>query len=260
MKIAVVGDSIAEGLGVKGRCYAELLCRALAKDGRPSADLLNLAYTAFQVSDSKLLLPKIINFDPDTVIVAHGVSEAIIRPRPSALRLVPPRWRQKGWLDPRPYYSRRPLKKLYQWTESQIRWRLKVALIKAFGGETWTTADAFEEQLWDFAQNVLDATRADVVLLTQCGVDDNFFPGSNASLQRYQSRVERIASRLPGEDRTAVCDVSSRLSRWADFFADHFHPNVSGHEKIARALKETIEAREAAAPSKDEGQLQRSHS
>src|SRR6516164_3165063 len=107
MNIVVLGDSIAEGLGAAGKAYPDQLAERLSRRSGIEVRLVNLAYTAFQISDSVHLLGLVRSSSPDLVIIAHGISEALVRPAPRALRFAPARWRNKGWMDPRPYFSRR---------------------------------------------------------------------------------------------------------------------------------------------------------
>lgn len=235
VRILIIGDSIAEGLGVQGSSYGDQLCAQLGEGGS-EITLLNLSHTGYQISDSYKLLPVAFEFSPHFVVVAHGITEALVRPRREAMRFVPPRWRQKGWLDPRPYYSRRLLKRLPQQIESAVRWRWKRCLIHLFGGETWTSPPDFKETVNGFIQAMLDQTSAQLILLTQCGLDEKFYPGSPASLREYQTIVKQIALSYRPTSRVHICDVSQQLDRWGDFFVDHFHPNLAGHRKIANAL------------------------
>ena len=239
MRILIIGDSIAEGLGVQGSSYGDQLRAQLEKAGNEVA-LLNLSHTGYQISDSYKLLPVAFGFSPNFIIVAHGITEAIKRPKQKAMRFVPPRWRQKGWLDPRPYYSRRLLKRLPQQVESALRWRWKGCLIRSFGGETWTSQPDFSEAVNGLVYAILDHTSAQVILLTQCGLDERFYPGSPASLREYQTIVERIALSYRSTARVHICDVSQKLKKWDDFFVDHFHPNLMGHQKIADSLYDLI--------------------
>ena len=235
LKIAVFGDSIAEGLGVKGASYGDLLCEDLTATGRP-ASLLNFAHTGFQVSDSLKLAEKMITWNPNIIVISHGITEALIRPKLNAMRFVPKRWRQKGWLDPRPYFSRKPVKRLYQKLESALRWRWKVVLIKAMGGETWMPQKDYEENLLRLLEVALNKTSADIILLTSPALDEKFFPGSPHSLQSYRDGLYQTVSLLPATKRVLVCDITTDLKQWNDFFDDHFHPNADGHKKIAKKL------------------------
>ena len=235
LKIVVLGDSIAAGLGVRGCCYADLLQQRLQGPGC-RVTLHNLAYTAFQIADSHELWPQVIAYGPDIVILAHGITEAIVRPPPDALQFVPMRWRRIGWLDPRPYYSRHFPKRLVQQIESAIRWRVKNMLIQTYGGSALIPPEDFECELTQCLDALLDETAAQVILLTHSGIDERFYPHSLVSLRRFQQIVTRAAASA----RVQVCDVSGLLDQWSDFFADHFHPNASGHAKIAMAIHEKV--------------------
>jgi lysophospholipase L1-like esterase len=239
LRMVVLGDSIAEGLGVKGCCYADLLQKRLVELGR-QVTLLNLAYTAFQITDSRKLWPEVISFGPDIVVLAHGITEAIVRPKPSALRLVPLQWHRIGGLDPRPYYSRRVWKRLVQQLESAVRWRVQVQLIRRSGGETLMAPENFECELTKCLDALLNRTSAQVILLTHSGIDKRFYPDSLESLQRFQQSITRAALQAAVPNRVQVSDVSCQLDQWTDFFADHFHPNALGHAKIAAALGEKV--------------------
>jgi lysophospholipase L1-like esterase len=240
MQIVIIGDSIAQGLGVEGKSYGELIRDWLSNRTSCEVTLFNFAGSAMQLSESKMRLPDIVEASPTFVIVAHGITEAIVRPTEKALRALPKRWRRAGWLDPRPYYSRRWWKCIGQKAESAVRWRVKVLLMRLFGGVTWGDVERFEADLLDFVQNVLANTKAYVILLTHCGIDERYFPGSLESLEAYRRAVERVRHALDPR-RVYVCDVTQVCTRWDDYFDDHFHPNASGHEKIAKELAAIIE-------------------
>lgn len=236
MKIVVIGDSIANGLGVAGHAYGDQLAALLRNRLNREVRLINLASSALQISGSRLLLPELISHNPDLILLAHGITEAIVRPLPQALRYVPARWRKAGWMDPRPYYSRKPLKRWFQKLESALRWRVKVLLMRIFGGATWKTRTEFEEQMSDFIRTILNTTGANIILLTHCGIDERYFPWSLNSLESFKETVLSLPAKLGAKDRVGVCDISQACRCWDDFFDDHFHPNASGHAKIAAAL------------------------
>lgn len=240
----MLGGSSAEGLGVKGRSFADLLPARLNN----RAVVSNLAHTANQISDSLLLLDKIDAFDPHLIVAQHGVSEAVVRPSDKALKLVFPRWRMKGWLDPRPYFSRRWYRCWFQQAESALRWRYKSWLIRRVGATQWTNEADFADQLRHFLTLMLAHPNRRVVLLTNVGIDGRFFPGSPEAFERYRAVTLRVADEFKDSRRVMVCDLYGRLQRWSHYFADHFHPNHVGHEIIATAVADSIRALDAQSP------------
>jgi hypothetical protein len=214
--VVVFGDSIAAGLGAQGHAFPALLADQLGTelvDRAGSASMVNHSQTC--VGDVKGL-----------VIVMHGITEAIPRPPRTALRWMPRRWTDPGHLDPRPYFSTRRRKLLAQRLESGVRWRLRNAMMRLHGTERWMSIDEYEHRL----RALLDAlSGSHVIVAGGLPIDDRFFPGATAALRDYAERSQRVA-----EDAGAVyVDLSDTLDRWDDFLADRFHPNISGHRKIA---------------------------
>lgn len=237
MKFVVLGDSIAAGLGVKDRSYCDLLLEKL-KDSYRNAQALNLAGSAMQINESRACLSKVIDHQPDVVVIAHGITEAIIRPRQKSLRFVPKRWRRAGWMDPRPYYSRRPWRRFIQRLESSIRWRVKNILIRNFGGLTWMSQTDYENHLKEVVTQLIHHMNAKIILMSHCGIDEKFFPNSLTSLDRFNSITERV-SRIY-ENQVFYCELRYVCEKWDDFFQDHFHPNEKGHRKIANKIYEIM--------------------
>jgi lysophospholipase L1-like esterase len=218
IRIAVFGDSIAAGLGAAGRPFPLLVAEALG------AELVDLSASARQVSDSSTLAEGARGCE--IAIVAHGPTEALLRPTGASLRLLPPRWRRAGWLDPRPYFSSRPLRGRAQRLESALRWRLKVRLMRAFGAVQWTGPAAYESALHRLVEGLRPSR---VLVVGPLPVDDRFFPGSAREVGRYRE----IGRAVAGRAGVAFVDVWGTCRRWPDFCADHFHPNQAGHERIA---------------------------
>jgi lysophospholipase L1-like esterase len=236
--LVVLGDSVAQGLGAMGRSFPELLARqARAVAGHP-VELVNLAGTATTVAESLAVVDAVVALSPSIVIVHHGITEGLVRPRPAVLRFMPRRWRRPGWMDPRPFFSSRWPKRLAEKADSALRWRVKTATVRVWGGTTCATAADFERDLERLTARLEQETHALVVLLTHCGADERYFKGSNAALERCRAATERVAARHAA--RVLLCDVTNVCHRWDDYLADHMHPNAHGHEVIAAALADLL--------------------
>lgn len=234
MRIVIWGDSIAYGLGAKGEAYGNLI-QAKMKS-QYNMEVHNFAQSKFQLSDSIQFIEDTIALDPDLVIIAHGTTEAIVRPKKKDLKHMPIRW-QNSQMDPRTYYSHRVWKRLVGRMDSAIRWRVKNFLIRHFGNETWCTKEYFSDISSSVVDQLLEKTHAGIVLLSHYGIDERYFPHSLESLNDFSDLVKKVASK---HTRTVYCDVRLTCSQWSDYLDDHFHPNAKGHEKIANEILKMI--------------------
>jgi lysophospholipase L1-like esterase len=220
MRVAIVGDSVPGGLGVPGKSYPTLVAERLG------ASLVDLTAVAMPITDARERAHQAAG--AEVVLIAHGITEALIRPAHSALRFVPPRWRNDGRMDPRPYYSSRLWKRTAQRVESFVRSRVKVALIRHIGSRQVLDAASYERELRALIGEMQSAGSRVVVISTP-GMDDRFFPGSAAEIAAYDEINQRVAASVGAE----FCDIGRALHRWDDFFLDRFHPNADGHQRIA---------------------------
>jgi len=225
VRIAMLGDSIAAGLGARGRQFPVLVAEDLG------AELMDLSTSARQIRADDADAVR----DATVVVIAHGVTEGILRPSTRALRCVPPRWRRDGWLDPRPFFSEQRCRGLSQRLESGIRWRVKSALLRVFGPEQWTRPEHFSAVL----QAVVEGCGAErVVLVGGFTLDDRFFPNSASELELYAAISRDVAATTGAR----YVDVAAACDRWEDYLADHFHPSQTGHRKIADAVTPAVHA------------------
>jgi len=224
MRIALFGDSITEGLGVRNSRYGQRVADALG------AELIDYSTSGWTIAQS-LEEFRVRPADVDWAVIAHGFTEPIIRPRLDGVP-VPQRWRQLGWMDPRPYYSSRLRRRILERIESAVRWRVKNFLIRTRGSYQFMSPEEYERSLIEFLA-VLRARGAQVIVLGPTPIDDRYFPNATSEMQKY-AEIDRLAA---GDSFLSVADS---LQVWRDFFADHYHPNHSGHAKIAWQILERI--------------------
>jgi lysophospholipase L1-like esterase len=239
VRLVVLGDSVAEGLGVKERSFPDLLARGLEELSPRPVRLDNFSGLATPLASSVARLDEVVALDPDVVVVHHGITEGLVRPTARTLRFMPRRWRAPGWMDPRPFFSSRRWKRALEKLDSAARWRIKTMLIRHWGGQTSATPEEFERDLSALTSRLVRDTRAGIVLVSHCGLDERFFVGSGVALERCRAATASVASREP--ERVWYCDVTTICDRWGDYFADRMHPNAHGHELIAGALLRLIE-------------------
>lgn len=217
--IVVFGDSVANGLGARGPTYCRLVADAL------NLRLVDLSASARQITEWPNILPA--DERPTIAVIAHGITEAIVRPTPGALRWLPRRWRSPGWIDPRPYYSSRRGRRMVERCESALRWRVKVVLIRVGRQHRFTDIDTYEAALTDLVRR-LQSGGARVVVLGPPDLEEKYFPGSPNSQREYEERARRAGGEF--------VSLAGQLDQWADYCADRFHPNAAGHRHIALLL------------------------
>lgn len=222
--LTLFGDSIASGLGARGRSY-----------GHQVADSLGLTLHDYSVSGSTVQQSlQAFRENPcrsEIALIAHGVTEPIIRPRPEALRLLPPRWQRRGWMDPRAYYSSRLVRYFFERMESEIRWRTKNLAIRVGGPHQVLSAVEYTRGLASLAAE-LSANGARVIVLGPPDVDEVFFPGSPAAQQQYFLEATKLG--------LESVSLNGKLKRWSDFNLDRFHLNDEGHTRVARIILDQI--------------------
>lgn len=244
MLIVCLGGSITEGLGVtrSGKTYANILKAKLQSSYSQPIEVINYGGSAMQVNESRQRYEeKILELQPDIIVFAHGNTEAVVREQKKYLKYLPKRWRRPGWMDPRPYYSSRRSRRYLERMESGLRWRVKVTLIKALGGKQWMTLEEFKRQTTDFITTIFNhSARTKIIFLTPGDIEEKYFPGSPESMRKYREVLKAIYEQQKSSNRLFMCDSSQYLHKWDDYFADRFHPNEEGHNKIAEALEDAI--------------------
>ncbi|PAD85005.1 hypothetical protein CHH57_01455 [Niallia circulans] len=238
MKIVSCGDSITQGLGVSDHSYIDLIAQKFNNIANLETELFNFAGSAMQIKESAYKLEDIISLNPNYVFVMHGITESIVRPTNNSLKFMPKKYRKIGWLDPRPYFSSKLFKCKYQKIESALRWRVKNKLIEYDGGMQLTPLEDFKIYFSQFIESLVNNTKADIILVSHCGIDERYYPCSLSSLEKYKGWIFDYSTKF--ENRIKLVDISILLNKWDDYFSDHFHPNQSGHEKIADYIYDTI--------------------
>lgn len=228
MKLTVFGGSTASGLGVKDRSFGALVAERLG------LELNNLAGSSAQITDSLAIVDQAAN--SQVVIVMHGSGEGLIRPSDGALRPMPPRWRRRGWMDPRAYFSSKWYKRWPQKLESALRWRMKVFLIRHVGRMHILPLERYVDELAQFDERLTELGIPLVVYLGTAGSDPRYFPFSNEHIAPYDEATRALA-----ENRGRVfLDIEYTAHHWDGYFLDHLHPNVAGHADIADQIHAAI--------------------
>ena len=232
-KIAVLGDSISEGLGSKKINFISDL-----KESVPDADIRNFARGATTIRYAMKILPEVQAYDPDIVVVFYGNVDAALRPdiyeKNKRLKFFPKRYRDFWMLDPRPFFSHYPLKRALQKLESSCRVKIKKMLMKWKGARPMVSLDEFSIIYENFVHKIFRADRQ-ILLVSTVTIDDFYFPGSARQYEAYNRAMEKISD----SNHLHFVDLYHVLARYPfDEVCnyDHFHPNATGYRVIAKVL------------------------
>jgi len=235
MRLLFVGDSNTLGLGAGGAPFPTLVGRTLEADGI-GLEILNRGINGGTVATHVEQLPEYAAWKPDIVVLWVGGADALSVPRRDGrfdlVRALPPRYRQLGWLQPRPYLPSRWWKRtLYARPESYLRTRIGRLIMRLQGVRTVLPFDQFESGV----RMLFEAFTAIGATVIACGpgpVDDAIFPGAEASFERFGNVVKLLAR----AHNARHVDLATVLRLPGHLLLDRFHPNARGHAVIAQAL------------------------
>lgn len=235
-RVLCIGDSITLGLGARGAAYPALLERILE-----GVSVRVEAINGGRVAHHLPHVSSYVDYRPDVAIVFLGTVDAIPVARKDRridlVKLLPRRYQQPGWLQPRPYLPERWWKRnLYAVPESFIRVRVNRAIMMLQGAAPPTPIAELQNGLRELVEPLVQYGGRVVV----CGlgpVDGESFPGADRTFPVYSATIAEVA-------RAAGCRFVDVQSIFADarhhrdgwLLLDNLHPNARGHVAIADAL------------------------
>jgi hypothetical protein len=238
-RVAVLGCSINSGLGVRehsvGRVAAKLL---------DAEKVLAKAKARLLVSEVREGLAKVVDFQPDLVILSSGNVEAFVHPHrvieKAVGRFAPTAWHGDVGMDPRPYFSSDPEKAKAQLRESRVKVAVKNVLVRPFGGYTRMSLADYTTEFTALLDE-LEETGAAVVVLGPSKVSGYYFPYSDRNLARFERAQRQVVATRARVRHISVRDlVPYRTEQQADLA----HPDVAGHARLARAVVATVRVAE----------------
>lgn len=241
MKIAVLGDSISQGLGSKRINYVDSLVRNLRNNGI-SATVSNFALTGTTINYVSSIMNEIENYHPDCVFIFYGNVEAIIRPdlRKNTIvtKLMPQRYHKMFMLDPRPFYSRFIIKKTVQHLDNAYRYIMRRIVSKSNGVYRLMEPEEFRREYLVNLEKLKSIAKL-VICCSNVNIDEHYFPGTTKSLEEFRKVIQEISSQnnLP----YIPLDEWQRKFAWREIYGnDHYHPNENGYENMGEFFANKI--------------------
>jgi lysophospholipase L1-like esterase len=230
-KVAVLGDSVIAGIGVRGRSYA----RAVAKELN-AAHLLQLARSTHTILDAVGHIDRLREFEPDLVIVSVGGSDGLVHAGVAMQKLLdrfaPKSWQGIEGLEPRPWFSDERMEKWRQKATSAAKLIVKRIGVKLTGGYRRVPPEQFKPAVEELFAG-LDSLNCNIVIMGLPRADDKLWPGTNAGAPDYLGAILAGVRRYPN---FFYVDPEPLVVRWDDFCVDHAHFNESGHAKVTAAI------------------------
>jgi hypothetical protein len=237
-RVAILGCSLASGLGVRENSVGRIAAKRLG-----ASQVLFKAKARQLIDDSVELLPRVIEFRPDLVVISTGNAEALVHPSKwvehALTKYGPKSWQGEVGLDARPYYSNDPGTQRRERLTSVVKVIFKNVMIRIGGGYTRMPLEDYVPHF----ERLLDTLTAHGCAVVVVGTGDPhpwLFPGSRASLARFDAAHQRSVAARPG---TTLVRTSEIIDRRTEVQADKAHPNVKGHEHLAEAIIDLLDVR-----------------
>lgn len=241
-KVALLGDSITQGIGSKKVNYVEPLQKELGDD----YIIKNFAHTGTTINYAINMLEKLNEFSPDIIIVMYGNVDAQIRPNIYNnniwCNIIPKRYKLNGMLDPRPFYSKKWYRYLPDRLDNMNRRIIRKYVEKTQGTCQWVSLEEFKEKYNLFLKNI-DNKNAKIYLCSMIKLNEKYYKGCNEEYKRYNSEIYKLAKKYNHTyvDLYGYMEKVLNNYKWNEiYYFDHYHPNSKGYELIATLLSTHI--------------------
>lgn len=239
IKIAIFGDSISEGIG-KLKINYTIELEKLISNIYKKVKIDNYAHTGTTIKYLKTFEEEYKIKHYDIVIIGYGNVDGMLRPNLSSkyniYKYLPNRYKKNGMLNPRPYYSNKIYKKIFQKIDSLIRWNLNRILLKIQGTTTLVSLEEFQQEYFNVIEKNFKNTKK-IILLSTVKVSDKYFPGTNDSYEKYNEKIQILKYSYKN---IKYIDLYNSLNKKEFFYEDLFHPNSNGYKEIAKLIYKEI--------------------
>lgn len=242
VKIALLGDSITEGLGSKKINYERSLFNHI-NNGQIKYSIKNFGVSGTTIQYYFQIQEQLNDYNPDIVLIFYGNVEAIYRPiinKKSLIYKLMPKKHKKHFsmIDPRPFYSRKIIKKVFQKMDSLYRFCLKRYFIKKYGTYQILEINVFKE-IYEKVLSELVSNKKKIFCVSTVRIDDYYFPESSKALGEYRDVIKNLSENFNCQ-YINLYDWQLKFS-WPEIFGDdHFHPNEKGYELIGEFFANQI--------------------
>jgi hypothetical protein len=157
-------------------------------------------------------------------------------------KFLPHRYRG-AQLDPRPYFSNRPVRRQLQMTESFFRSLLRLGLIKALGGVPIVARETSTKNMSRLINTLRNAMPdLKILIIGTFPIKHWAFHGSPESFQEFDQSNQQLA--IGNIDKTHIIDSNEILlakkPRIPVSCPDKFHLNERGHHSLFEHIRNIL--------------------
>lgn len=242
-KLYVFGDSISEGIGSKKYSFCLTLQEHLKQ-----YQVINCAKTGTTLRYMDEIIDEYAFDKDDIVLIYYGSVDSIKRPnvynikKTGLLKIIPKRYFDNGMLDPRAFYSRKPLRNFLEKLESFVRYKTKIFLMKKYGTYQRLELQDFILLYNEIIKKILSKTN-NVFLVTLGYIDEKYFPGSQDQFENYNDEIRKLAEK----NVCSIIDLSNEIQKYSVekiYSKDHFHPHYDGYKIIGDFFTDCISSKD----------------
>ena len=247
LRIMVLGDSVPRGPSLQA-AYPFQLQETLKSRGI-KAEVINLAIAGFGVRRNQLILRKILQYDPNLIILHVNDSNEYEDEREFRRSQDFEGWHPRHWLMKSFIFAR-----AYEIKTEKLLWRLlpdKIRLQNAVNdadAEIQASLDQAKQDVWK--KRVWEKTKETVELAREKGIPVILV--TQGVLEAGQDRVDdheldKLGRSLegPGVSLVSMTELFSPLQPVKTYFADSSHLTPAGHRIMAATLADLISRRPA---------------
>lgn len=235
MKIAILGDSISEGIGRKKINYSKYI-----NIKNKNNIIINKSLTGTTIRYGIDIIKELVEQKIDYIVIFYGNVDALPRPKKDKLlyKLLPKRYKKLGMLDPRALYSSNKRKCFFQKIDSFTRYNIKKILIKMYGYEQFLDIEEFEK-LYEQSVQICINNGIKLILISTVPMSEKYFPHANYEYCRYNKVIENIANKYDLE-YVNIYEKFKEYDAKLIYLHDLYHPNELGYQIIANSINDSL--------------------
>lgn len=178
-----------------------------------------------EVTSNDLVIISIGNVDAKPVYMRNNIwADAV------------PRRYRKEKIDPRPYYSTKPSKRLFELADNVVRSLCRRFCYITGNYQRKISQEKFERNFIDILDIFSQKTKNFIIILPS-KIEDGLFPGASSQFNDTRLFLNNLCKdrNLGSFDFTALVEDS-------DYLLDRFHLNESGHQKIVSHFSKCLKS------------------